>query len=256
MGRDRSTTVCVEDKNVVVIGGTSGIGRGIVRGFADDGANVIATSRSEDSVAAITDELRSNDVRTAEVTCDVRDRDSIAHVHDVAVDTFGGVDVLVNSAGAVDHAPLTEMDESTWDHAIDVFLTGVFRACQIFGRSMEAGSIINISSMSAGQSRESRPAYCAAKSGVNGLTRAAAADLAPDIRVNAIAPGFVRTELSGERLAEGSPVRESIDERTPLGRVATPEEIAGAAVYLASDAASFATGEVLTVDGGYDPSAM
>src|SRR5699024_8524639 len=122
MGRDRSTTVCAEDKNVVVIGGTSGIGRGIVRGFADDGANVIATSRSEDSVAATTDELRSNDVRTAEVTCDVRDRDSIEQLHDVAVDTFGGVDVLVNSAGAVDHAPLTEMDESTWDHAIDVFL--------------------------------------------------------------------------------------------------------------------------------------
>src|SRR5699024_2323449 len=109
--------------------------------------NVIATSRSEDSVAAITDELRSNDVRTAEVTCDVRDRDSIEQLHDVAVDTFGGVDVLVNSAGAVDHAPLTEMDESTWDHAIDVFLTGVFRACQIFGRSMGTGSIINISSM-------------------------------------------------------------------------------------------------------------
>jgi NAD(P)-dependent dehydrogenase (short-subunit alcohol dehydrogenase family) len=250
------STINLKDKTAVVIGGTSGIGQEIARGFADDGADVIATSRSEDSVAEMATELRAENVTTTEVTCDVRDRDSIEHLQDIAIDVFGRVDILVNSAGSVNHASLSEMTESEWNQGIDVFLTGVFHACQIFGSSMTDGSIINISSMSARQAREHRPAYCAAKSGVNGLTRAAAADLAPETRVNAIAPGFVQTELAGKRLADGSSIRENIDERTPLNRVASPEEIAGAAVYLASDAASFTTGEILTVDGGYDRSAV
>ncbi|SFT05530.1 SDR family NAD(P)-dependent oxidoreductase [Halostagnicola kamekurae] len=253
---NEKSAVTVADKSAVIIGGTTGIGRGIARTFAEDGANVIATSRSKDAVTKITEELRSIGAETTEVTCDVRDRTSIENLRDVAVDIFGEVDVLINSAGATDHASLLEMTDSQWNQGIDVFLTGVFRACQIFGRSMDHGSIINISSMSGRQIRENRPVYCAAKSGVNGLTRAAAVDLAPNIRVNAIAPGFVKTELSGERLADGSPVREIIDERTPLNRVADSDEIAGTAVYLASDAASFTTGEVLTVDGGYDRSAL
>ncbi|PSQ25155.1 short-chain dehydrogenase [Halobacteriales archaeon QS_8_65_32] len=256
MNDESSPTVDVAGKRAVVVGGTTGIGRGIARAFAADGADVIATSRSEESVAEITDELRLADVRTTEVTCDVTDRASIERLRDVAVDTLGGVDVLVNSAGATDHASLLDMTDAQWAFSVDVLLSGVFRACQVFGRAMESGSIVNVSSMSAGQIREHRPAYCAAKSGVNGLTRAAAVDLAPEIRVNAIAPGFVRTELSGERLDESSPVRESIDQRTPLGHIAGTEEIAGAAVYLASDAASFTTGEVVTVDGGYDRSAL
>jgi NAD(P)-dependent dehydrogenase (short-subunit alcohol dehydrogenase family) len=256
MNDESSPTVDVAGKRAVIVGGTTGIGRGIARAFAADGADVIATSRSEESVAEITDELRLADVRTTEVTCDVTDRASIERLRDVAVDTLGGVDVLVNSAGATDHASLLDMTDVQWAFSIDVLLSGVFRACQVFGRAMESGSIVNVSSMSAGQIREHRPAYCAAKSGVNGLTRAAAVDLAPEIRVNAIAPGFVRTELSGERLDESSPVRESIDQRTPLGHIAGTEEIAGAAVYLASDAASFTTGEVVTVDGGYDRSAL
>ena len=256
MNDESSSTVTVSGKRAVVIGGTTGIGRGITRAFAADGADVIATSRSPESVAEITAELRAADVTTAEITCDVTDRASIERLCDVAIDTFGGVNVLVNSAGATDHASILEMTEAQWDFNIDVLLTGVFRASQVFGRAMDSGSIVNVSSMSAGQIRENRPAYCAAKSGVNGLTRAAAVDLAPETRVNTIAPGFVRTELSGERLDEGSPVRETIDERTPLGRIASTDEIAGAAVYLASDAAAFTTGEVVTVDGGYDRSAL
>lgn len=141
-----------------------------------------------------------------------------------------------------------------WSSPVD--LTGVFRACQIFGREINGGSIVNISSMSADQAREARPSYCAAKSGVNGLTRAAAADLAPDVRVNAIAPGFVKTEMAGAKLDDGSDFRAHIDARTPIERVATPNEIAGAAVYLASDAASFTTGEIITVDGGYKSSSV
>jgi NAD(P)-dependent dehydrogenase (short-subunit alcohol dehydrogenase family) len=148
------------------------------------------------------------------------------------------------------------MTDEEWQRDVDVDLTGVFTACRVFAREMDSGSIINISSMSADQAREARAAYCATKSGVNGLTRAAAADLAPDIRVNAIAPGFVKTEMAGPKLDDGSEFRATVDERTPMGRVATPDEMVGTALYLASDAASFTTGEVITVDGGYDDSAQ
>lgn len=253
---DHNSAVSVSDKNAVVIGGTTGIGRGIAHTFAMDGADVIATSRSPESVQEITNELRDLGAETAEVTCNVRERRSIVNLRDVAFDTFDTVDIVVNSAGDTDHASLLEMDDAQWEYGIDVFLSGVFRSCQVFGRAMDQGSIINISSMSGRQIRKNRPAYCAAKSGVNGLTRAAAEDLSPDVRVNAIAPGFVKTELSGERLAEGSSIRETIDERTPLNRVAEPDEIAGAAVYLASDTSSFTTGEIMTIDGGYDRGAL
>lgn len=256
MSSESVPTVSVEGKAAVVIGGTAGIGRAIALALADEGADVIATSRSEDSVARVTEELRDLDATTTEITCDVRDRTSIERLREVAEETFGSVDLLVNSAGSVAQSSIVDMTDEEWERDIDVCLTGVFRACQVFGRAMSDGSIINISSMSAGQARENRAAYCAAKSGVNGLTRAVAADLAPDIRVNAIAPGFVKTELAGEKLEDGSQFRETVDERTPMDRVARPEEIAGMAIYLASSAASFTTGQVLTVDGGYDKSAQ
>ncbi|MBV0926153.1 SDR family oxidoreductase [Halomicroarcula limicola] len=256
MTEPATPTVSVAEKNAVVIGGTSGIGRAIALAFADDGADVVATSRHEDAVESTAEELRERGAETATVTCDVRDEESIEHLYDVAADALGEIDVLVNSAGSVAKAPVTEMEEPDWARDIDTNLTGVFRACQVFGREMDSGSIITISSMSAGQAREQRPAYCAAKSGVNGLTRAAAADLGPEVRVNAIEPGFVETPLAGDAFEEGTELREQIDERTPLERVAQPDEIAGAAVYLASDAASFTTGEMIKVDGGYDDSSL
>lgn len=249
-------TVSVSDKVAVVIGGTSGIGRAIALAFADDGADVVATSRSEDKVKKAAGEIRSRGADTVEVTCDVRSMNSIERLYEQASGELGDVDILVNSAGSVAKAPVSEMDAEDWERDIDINLTGVFRACQVFGREMNSGSIVNISSMSAGQAREQRPAYCAAKSGVNGLTRAAAADLGPEIRVNAIEPGFVETPLAGDAFAEGTDLREQIDERTPLERVAQPDEIAGATVYLASDAASFTTGETIKIDGGYDDSAL
>ncbi|MDS0222361.1 SDR family oxidoreductase [Haloarcula sp. S1AR25-5A] len=249
-------TVSVEDKNAVVIGGTSGIGRAIALAFANDGANVVASSRDEEAVEAMAAELRSHGAETVAVTCDVREMASIERLYTEAAAELGDIDILVNSAGSVGKAPITEMESEEWDLDIDTNLTGVFRACQVFGREMDTGSIINISSMSAGQAREQRPAYCAAKSGVNGLTRSAAADLGPEIRVNAIEPGFVETPLAGDAFEKGTELRAKIDERTPLERVAQPDEIAGAAVYLASDAASFTTGETLKIDGGYDDSSL
>lgn len=256
MTPNTSPTVSVDGKSAVVIGGTRGIGRAIAKAFAADGADVVATSRDEDAVETAANELRDLGAMTTEVTCDISDRTSVENLYTAAEDTLGDVDVLVNSAGAVAQNSLEEMSEDEWSHDIEVDLTGVFRTCQVFGRMMNDGSIVNISSMSADQAREERPSYCAAKSGVNGLTRAAAADLGPDVRVNAIAPGFVKTEMAGAKLEDGSDFRAHIDARTPMERVATPDEIAGAAVYLASDAASFTTGEVITVDGGYDSSSV
>ncbi|QLG29022.1 SDR family oxidoreductase [Halorarum halophilum] len=256
MASDSEPAVSVEDRSAVVIGGTTGIGRAIALAFADEGADVVATSRTREAVEDVATELRDRGATTAEVTCDVRDRESIERLRDVAEETLGSVDVLVNSAGTVAQSPITEMSEEEWARDIDVCLTGVFRACQIFGRTMTEGSIVNVSSMSAGQAREARAAYCAAKSGVDGLTRAAAADLAPDVRVNAVAPGFVKTPMAGPKLDDGSSFRETVDERTPMERVATPEEIAGTVIYLASDAASFTTAQVVTVDGGYDVSSL
>lgn len=246
----------VAGQTAVVIGGTRGIGNAIAEDLARGGADVIATSRSEEAVEKAAAGLRELGAETVEETCDVTDRDSIERLQNVAADAFGSVDVLVNSAGSVAQSPITEMSEAEWQRDIEVDLTGVFRACQVFGREMDSGSIINISSMSANQAREARAAYCAAKAGVNGLTRSAAADLAPEVRVNAIAPGFVKTEMAGPKLDDGSDFRAHVDERTPMGRVATPDEISGIALYLASDAASFVTGEIITIDGGYDSSSV
>lgn len=256
MSERSKPAVTVSDKSAVVIGGTSGIGRAIALKFAEEGADVVATSRRSEAVDNVCEEIQSQGVNTASITCDVRDEDSIEDLYEMASAEIGEIDILVNSAGSVAKSSVTEMELENWQRDIDVNLTGVFRSCRVFGRNMTSGSIINISSMSARQAREARPAYCAAKSGVNGLTRATAADLGPQIRVNAIEPGFVSTPLASDTLAEGTDIRSQIDDRTPLERVAIPEEIAGTAVYLASDGAAFTTGEIITVDGGYDRSSL
>ncbi|WP_152043225.1 SDR family NAD(P)-dependent oxidoreductase [Salinigranum salinum] len=249
-------SVTVEGKTTVVIGGTSGIGEAIALGFADDGADVVATSRTPEAVAETAEKLRERGARTIEQTCDVADRSSIEELCDTTVAEFDDVDVLVNSAGTAARSTFLSLDEADWERVLDVQLTGVFRTCQVFADRMDSGSIVNISSMSADLARTRLMPYCAAKAGVNALTRCAAKELAPDIRVNAIAPGFVMTPLTQETYGDGTQIRADIDERTPLGRVADREEIVGSAIYLGSDSASFTTGEVLFVDGGFTQSAL
>jgi NAD(P)-dependent dehydrogenase (short-subunit alcohol dehydrogenase family) len=249
-------TVTVDGKTAVVIGGTSGIGEAIALAFAEDGADVVATSRTPDAVAATAEKLRSYGARTIEQPCDLTDRDSIEALCDATHDAFGHVDILVNSGAAAARTEFLDLDAGDWAHVIDVLLTGVFRSCQVFAREMDGGSIVNISSMSADLARARLMPYCAAKSGVNALTRCAARELAPEIRVNAIAPGFVMTPLTAEEYAEGTELRDGINERALSGRVADREEIVGSAVYLASDASSYTTGEVLFVDGGFTRNAL
>lgn len=249
-------SVTVQGKTAVVIGGTSGIGEAIALSFAEDGADVVATSRTPSAVEATAERIESYGARTIEQPCDLTDRDSIEALCDAVLEEFGRVDVLVNSGAAAARTPFLELEEDDWAHVIDVLLTGVFRACQIFAREMNDGSIVNLSSMSADLARARLMPYCAAKAGVNALTRCAARELAPDVRVNAIAPGFVMTPLTEEEYGEGTELRAGIDERALAGRVADREEIVGAALYLASDAASYTTGEVLFVDGGFTTNAL
>lgn len=251
------TPVSVAGKRAVVVGGTSGIGQAIAMGFAAGGADVIATSRSEGPVAETADAIEAHGVETARVTCDVTDGDSLDRVAETAEDTLGGLDIAVASQGAISRESVLGISDDEWDAVTDVQLDGVRRVTQAMAPAMHGdGAIVNISSLSARLAMANLPAYSSAKGGVEAFTRASAKELAPEIRVNAIAPGFVITPQNADTYAEGTEKRQRIDERTPLGRVAEREEIVGAAVYLASDAASFVTGEVLTVDGGFAPSAL
>lgn len=251
------TPVTVRDKRAVVVGGTSGIGQAIALGFASEGADVIATSRSADAVAETADAIESRGANTASVTCDVRDRETLDAVRETAVDAFGGIDIVVASQGAISRESVLGIDDESWDLVTDVALDGVRRVTQAMVPGMDdGGSIINISSLSARLSMANLPAYASAKGGVEAFTRASAKELAPEVRVNAIAPGFVITPQNEDTYAPGTEKRQRIDERAPLGRVAEREEIVGAAVYLGSDASSYVTGEVVTVDGGFADSAL
>ena len=251
------TPVSVRDKRAVVIGGTSGIGQAIALGFATEGADVLATSRREDAVEETAAEIESLGGKTARVTCDVRDRDSLDRVRETAVEAFGGIDIVVASQGAISRETVLGIDDEDWDFVTDVALDGVRRVTQAMVPGMDSGgSILNISSLAARLAMANLPAYAAAKGGVEAFTRASAKELAPEIRVNAIAPGFVITPQNEETYAPGTEKRQRIDERAPLGRVGEREDIVGAAIYLGSDAASYVTGDVLTVDGGFSVSAL
>lgn len=246
-----STAVTVDGKRAVVIGGTSGIGEAIALGFAEDGADVIASSRTETKVADTAAALRERGAETSEVTCDVTDRASLEALREAVVEAFGGVDILVTSASAIARKRVATATETEWAHTLDVQLSGVYRAIQELLPAMESGAIVTISSLTAQLAFADAAPYSAAKGGVEALTRVAAKELAPEIRANAIAPGFVITPQNRETYAPGTRKRKLIDERTPMGRVADREEMVGAAIYLASDAASFTTGQVITVDGGF-----
>lgn len=248
--------ITLDSKVAVVIGGTSGIGRAIALGFATEGANVVATSRSADKVKQVSNELRSIGSKTVECPCDVTKRSSLEELKARTIESVGVPDVIVASQGAISRASLAEIDESQWNRVLDVNLNGTYRTIQTFAQDMDGGSIVVISSLAARLSLDHASAYSAAKGGIQALTRAAAKELAPDIRVNAIAPGFVITPQNEDEYAEGTDKRERIRQRTPLGRVAEREEIVGGAVYLASPASSYTTGEVLTIDGGFARSSL
>ncbi|HSS20496.1 MAG TPA: glucose 1-dehydrogenase [Pyrinomonadaceae bacterium] len=244
----------LSNKVAVVIGGTSGIGRAIAHGLAQAGADVIPSSRRGDQVEAAAKEIEDLGRQTLRVASDVSDRASLQRLLDEVVKTFAQVDILVNSAGRTKRAPTIDFLETDWNDILDTNLTGTLRACQIFGRHMIArgyGRIINIASLSSFVSLHEVSAYSASKAAVASLTKSLAIEWAPHgVCVNAIAPGVFRTALNQKLLDESERGREFLL-RTPMRRFGNVEELAGAAVFLASDAASFVTGEILTVDGGF-----
>jgi NAD(P)-dependent dehydrogenase (short-subunit alcohol dehydrogenase family) len=241
-------------KVAVIVGGTSGIGRAIAHGFAQAGADVVPTSRRAEQVETAAREIEEFGRRSLRVTSNVADRASLERVLDEAVAAFGKVDILVNSAGRTKRAPTINFPEDEWDAIIDTNLTGTLRACQVFGKHMlerESGSIINIASLSTFVALYEVAAYSASKAAVGSLTKSLAIEWSSrGVRVNAIAPGVFRTALNQQLLDETERGRE-FKLRTPMRRFGNVEELAGAAIFLASDAASFVTGEILAVDGGF-----
>lgn len=241
-------------KVAVVVGGTSGIGRAIAHGFAQAGADVIPTSRRAEQVETTAGEIEAFGRRSLRVTSDVSDRQSLERVLAEAVQAFGGVDILVNSAGRTKRAPTIDFSEEDWSAILDTNLTGTLRACQVFGKQMlkqESGSIINIASLSTFVALYEVAAYSASKAAVASLTKSLALEWSSrGVRVNAIAPGVFRTALNQKLLDETERGHE-FRLRTPMKRFGNVEELAGAAIFLASDAASFVTGEILVVDGGF-----
>ena len=241
-------------KVAVVVGGTSGIGRAIAHGLAQAGADVIPTSRRAEQVEAAAREIEEFGRRSLRVTSDVSDRQSLQRVLSEAIQAFGKVDILVNSAGRTKRAPTIDFSEDDWNSILDTNLTGTLRACQTFGKHMlerESGSIINIASLSTFVALREVAAYSASKAAVGSLTKSLAVEWSSrGVRVNAIAPGVFRTALNQKLLDETERGREFLL-RTPMRRFGNVEELAGAAVFLASDAASFVTGEILVVDGGF-----
>jgi NAD(P)-dependent dehydrogenase (short-subunit alcohol dehydrogenase family) len=244
----------LDGKVAVVIGGSSGIGRTLALGLAEAGADVVPSARRVELVNAIAEEIERVGRRSLRVSCDVADRESLEKLLQASLQAFGKVDILLNAAGFNQRAPTLDFSEADWDKLIDTNLTGTLRACQVFGRHMierKYGRIINIASMGSFLALFEVAAYCASKAGVASLTKSLAIEWARHgICVNAIAPGYFRTALS-EKLLMGTPRGEEVLIRTPMKRFGELDELIGAAVFLASDAASFVTGTLLAVDGGF-----
>ena len=244
----------LEGKVAVVTGGTSGIGRALSLGLADAGADVIATARRKEQVDDTANEIEARGRKTLRVVSDVGDRGTLETLLVAALERFSKVDILVNCAGMIKRTPTLDLPEAEWTNILNTNLTGTLRACQVFGRHMLErgyGRIINIASLNSFVALSEVAAYAASKAGVASLTRSLAVEWSKKgVTVNAVAPGVFRTDLNAE-LLDSTPRGQELLMRTPMGRFGKTEELIGATVYLASDSASFVTGQILVVDGGF-----
>lgn len=241
-------------RTAVVLGATSGIGRVLALGLAAAGASVVPAGRRAELVKEAAAEIGELGVRALAQECDITSRKSVDRLRDAVLETFGGADILLNAAGQIFRKPTIRVEESEWNRLMDANVTGMLRACQSFYPLLKAsgrGRVINIASLNSYVSLVEVAAYAASKGAVLSLTRSLAVEWARDsICVNAIAPGVFKTDINAA-LLEGTGRGKELLMRTPMGRFGKTSELVGAAILLASDAASFITGQSVVVDGGF-----
>lgn len=249
------SSLSLHGRCAVVTGAKGGMGKAAAILFAQNGADVAVIDRVIDDgqLETVARDIHGLGRRSIAIQADVRNKADVAQALERSISELGGIDILVNSAGIVSTSKMIDMPEEEWDETVDVNLKGVFLCCQAAARHMvkrRAGNIVNIASEFGLRAAADRGAYCASKAGVINLTRVLALELAEySIRVNAIAPGVIKTPLSWRRWSDPAALQES-ESRIPLGRLGTPEEVAAAMLFLASDASSYITGHTLLVDGG------
>jgi len=241
----------MQDKTVVVTGGSRGIGFAIAREFAAQGARVVISSRTQQALEAAAEKIAAEGGQVTPVPCDVSQSEQVQRLVSQTLETYERIDVLVNNAGITRDNLLLRMQEDDWDAVLNVNLKGAFLCTKAVTRPMlkqRAGSIINISSVVGVAGNAGQTNYGASKAGILGLTKATALELASrGITVNAIAPGYIETEMT-DNLTEKQ--KEALAGKIPLGYIGKPEDIAGVALFLASPAARYITGQVFRIDGG------
>lgn len=244
----------LEGRVAVVIGGTSGIGRALSLGLAAAGADVVSTGRRAQQVDEVAGEIEALGRRSLRQPTDLGKRSEIEALLSSTLAAFGHVDILVNCAGKIKRSPTLSVTEEEWGDIMDTNLTGTLRACQVFGRHMLErgyGRIVNIASLNSFVALNEVAAYAASKAALVSLTRSLAVEWSRHgVVINAIAPGVFRTDLNAQ-LLDSTPRGQELRMRTPMGRFGRTEELVGAAIYLASEAASFTSGQTLVVDGGF-----
>lgn len=241
-------------KIAVVTGASRGLGQAMAIALGEAGATVVAVGSKPENVAATIEQLEEKGIKHLALGCDQSDGDQIKAVVEKTVETFGRVDILVNNAGTIKRSPAHEFSDDDWNEVINVNLNGVFKFCREAGKHMikqGSGKIINIASLLSFQGGITVPAYAASKGGVAQVTKALANEWAASgVQVNAIAPGYFETDNT-YNLRQDEKRFTSISERIPAGAWGKPEDLAGATVFLASQASNYMNGHVMLVDGGW-----